>query len=369
MKKICHMTITDQECIPRLLRECKSATAAGVETYIVSPGISFVENGITFLGIQKPNSRGERFMKTGKKVFQAALSTDADIYQIHDPELLLYAKKLLHTGKKVIFDSHEFYGLQILEREYIPGPLRKLVSKLYTIYETYICKKLDAVIQVCTVQGKNYFGNRCKESIFLANLPQKVLYFDKYIEKTNSSPEPTICYCGAITDSRGITALVQAVDKVPAKVLLGGAFDSEEYKKELTQFSGYKYVDYRGIMSYEEIIQAYHCATIGYSVFADRGQYTVFDSIATKCFECMSMGLPVIQLDTEYARKVDDKYHCFYFVSTCSATEVARAIEFLITHPEEANQMGRNGRRAIDEEFNWEKEEQKLISLYGKLLK
>ena len=45
------------------------------------------------------------------------------------------------------------------------------------------------------------------------------------------------------------------------------------------------------------------------------------------------------------------------------------ALSFLRSHPEEARQMGENGRRAVREEFNWGVEEQKLLALYEDILK
>jgi glycosyltransferase involved in cell wall biosynthesis len=39
----------------------------------------------------------------------------------------------------------------------------------------------------------------------------------------------------------------------------------------------------------------------------------------------------------------------------------------MIDNPEKAKEMGKNGRQAVLEEFNWGIEEKKLISLYRKL--
>lgn len=47
---------------------------------------------------------------------------------------------------------------------------------------------------------------------------------------------------------------------------------------------------------------------------------------------------------------------------------IAQAIEYLLTHPEEARQMGENGRRAVEEKYNWEKEAEKLLALYKELV-
>ena len=75
----------------------------------------------------------------------------------HDPELLRFALKLKSQGKKVIFDSHEFYGYQIKEKEYLPRFFRYIVGTVYMWFETFVCKRIDAVIQVCSVCGQNYF--------------------------------------------------------------------------------------------------------------------------------------------------------------------------------------------------------------------
>jgi len=46
---------------------------------------------------------------------------------------------------------------------------------------------------------------------------------------------------------------------------------------------------------------------------------------------------------------------------------IAEAIDYLVTHPEEAEQMGRNGQKAVIEQYNWGIEEQKLLDLYNSL--
>lgn len=80
----------------------------------------------------------------------------------------------------MIFDSHEFYGYQIKEKEYLPRFFRYIVGTVYMWFETFVCKRIDAVIQVCTVCGQNYFEGRSKKNIFIANVPHmNILSFYK----------------------------------------------------------------------------------------------------------------------------------------------------------------------------------------------
>ena len=47
---------------------------------------------------------------------------------------------------------------------------------------------------------------------------------------------------------------------------------------------------------------------------------------------------------------------------------IAKAIELLLTDSALAEDMGRNGRKAVEERFNWSSEERTLLSFYSSLL-
>lgn len=88
----------------------------------------------------------------------------------------------------------------------------------------------------------------------------------------------------------------------------------------------------------------------------------------TKIFEEMLAGLPVVCTDFVLWREFVDRYHCGICVDPQDADAIASAVWYLLDHPEEARQMGENGRRAVKEEFNWNVEERKLLALYEEVL-
>ena len=65
---------------------------------------------------------------------------------------------------------------------------------------------------------------------------------------------------------------------------------------------------------------------------------------------------------------MNDKYHFAICVDPSKPEDIANAIRWIYEHPEQAYEMGNNGRKAIEEEFNWEKESDKLIGFYFALL-
>ena len=79
-------------------------------------------------------------------------------------------------------------------------------------------------------------------------------------------------------------------------------------------------------------------------------------------------GLPVICTNFVRWKGCVDRWHCGICVDPENVDEIAAAIRYLLDHPDEARQMGENGRRAVKEEFNWGVEEKKLLALYEKLL-
>jgi glycosyltransferase involved in cell wall biosynthesis len=82
----------------------------------------------------------------------------------------------------------------------------------------------------------------------------------------------------------------------------------------------------------------------------------------------MAAGIPVIASDFPLWREIVGGIGCGLLVDPLKPSEIAKAIEYLLTHPAEAEQMGRRGREAVEKSFNWECEERKLLQFYGGLL-
>jgi len=87
-----------------------------------------------------------------------------------------------------------------------------------------------------------------------------------------------------------------------------------------------------------------------------------------KLFEYMAAGLSVVASNFPLWKEIVEGNQCGITVDPLDPKEIAQAIEYLLTHPEEARQMGENGRRAVEEKYNWEMESKKLLGVYSKLL-
>jgi glycosyltransferase involved in cell wall biosynthesis len=87
-----------------------------------------------------------------------------------------------------------------------------------------------------------------------------------------------------------------------------------------------------------------------------------------KLFEYMSASVPVIASDFPFIREVVSQAGCGILVQAEDVEEIASAMERIVQDREGAARMGRNGLQAVQERFNWETEEKKLLALYDTLL-
>ena len=369
MKKVCHMTSAHAPEDDRIFyKECVSLAKADYDVTLVERGDTYEKNGVHIAGIGEVcGGRLERILHVAKRVYERALEVDADIYHFHDPELLPYGLKLKKQGKKVIFDSHECYTEQLRSKPYLPSWITVPLAALYGHYERYALKKIDAVIFPCTMGGKNPFAGLSRRPALISNAAILGEFFDQYDPNTPKK-ESQVCYVGGLTEPRGITIDMLAAAKAGAVFAAAGAFSPASYEEELRTRPEFSCVDYRGMLNRAEIRELLAESRIGLCTLLDRGQYLKIDTFGIKVYEYMSMAIPVILSKSPYNCAMVEKYKFGMCVDPENVEEIASAIRYLLDHPDEARQMGENGRRAVQEEFNWGIEEKKLIALYEDIL-
>ncbi len=347
---------------------CKSLRKLGDVHIICADGLGNQNmDSINIIDVGKPVNRFYRMWFSVNKIYQKANLIDADIYHIHDPELIRVGCKLLKRGKKVIFDCHEDVGATILNKPYLNLVSRILFFIFYTIYEKYNLKKFSAVITATSfIKKKLNKNNLIVKKI--SNYPiigkSSIEYQKKEYEKFE------VCYCGIISNQRGIKELIKALELTKNKVYLNlaGNFISKHYEKELKAEKGWRYVNYYGyIIDRSKIKEIYHKSIIGIVTILPNPNH--INSSPIKMFEYMESGLPVIASDFDSYKKLFSEIKCGINVNPENPKDIAKAIDDLIDNPIKRKEMSDNGRKAIINKFNWSIEEIKLLSLYKNILK
>lgn len=368
IRKVCHITNVHDNNDNRIFyKECSSLARAGYDVYLLAKGESREENGVHVIGLgDKYKGRKQRAIDFVNDLYQKALEVNADIYHLHDPELLRIALKLKKKGKLVIFDSHENYSAQILLKDYIPKELRKIISKLYYAYETHVVKNIDAVIFPCTINGKNIFEGRSKTTVFVGNEP-RIEEFDDSISPDFSSN--SVIYVGTLSWARGIKELVQGTYKAGMKLILAGEYPDKQFMKEIMSLPEYECVEFHGLIDHKDIPKLLSQAAIGACLLKNVGQYYSSDNLPTKVYEYMAAGVPCLLYDSDYIKETINEYPFGIYVNPESPEEIASALKRMNNDLNMKQNMSRIGKKASVDRFNWSFSENKLLSVYKSLEK
>ena len=366
MVRVCHLTSVHDENDTRIfIKECLSLSSNGYEVFFVVAGAqSHVQEGVNIVGVKKIANRLLRIVRAWKPVYDAALAVDAQIYHIHDPELLKAAVRLRRRGKRVIYDSHEDLPRQILAKPWIPNKLRPLLSRIVERIENRRACKMSAIV-TATPHIKERFEQLLPPDRVCAvgNFP----ILDEIQPRDNWDRRPAAaCYIGGIFRERGIEEMVRAAGDTNIPLLLAGAFSPSSLLNEMEQVEGWQRVDYRGFLNRQQVDELLANSMMGLLLLHPLPSYK--DSLPIKLFEYMAAGIPVVCSDFPLWRGIVDDCQCGICVDPLNPDAVADAMRRLAADRELARQMGQRGRAAVENKYSWKSQEKILLDLYAALL-
>lgn len=366
MSRVVHLTSAHpRDDIRIFLKECRSLSAHGHEVFlVVADGRgNEVLNGVKIVDFGLPIGRIDRMLKVTQRVFVKAVELDADIYHLHDPELLPIGLKLKRLGKKVVFDAHEDVPKQILGKHYIHPWVRRILSWGFCHFERYACSRFDGVV-TATPYIRDKFLKINHRSIDINNFPM-VGELESSVTWREKAKE--VCYVGNIAQVRGVNELVLAMESTRTAVRLNlvGGFSEQHVESKVRGYKGWENVNYLGVQDRLGVREVMSRSIAGLVTLHPIPNY--LDALPIKMFEYMSAGIPVIASSFDLWQSIIEEANCGLCVDPLDPLSVADAIDYLVDHPNEARQMGENGRRAVLSRYNWAQEEKKLLSFYDEI--
>jgi glycosyltransferase involved in cell wall biosynthesis len=348
-------------------KECRSLARAGYNvSELTTEAADSLCDGVQIIGLGPQRGRLHRMTMKDLAIGREAVRQKADIYHIHDPELLPLALLLRVFGRRVIYDIHEDLPRTVLYKHYIPGMLRPVLKAVVESLENLAARGMTGLIAATPTIARRFRTiNPRTETI--NNFPDA-----NELVPASGRPWPerrrSVTYIGGIAEERGIREILSAMPKVRqegVRLELAGWFSNPVLECKVRSTPEWKDVVWHGLLDRNGIADLLGCVRAGLTVLHPEENFLTSQPV--KLFEYMAAGIPVIASDFPLWRGLIEPLGCGLLVDPLDPQSIADAISYLVTHDDEAQAMGRRGRDAIEQQFNWLLEERKLLEFYSSI--
>lgn len=366
--KVVHLTSVHRCDDTRIYgRQCRSLAEAGYEVVLIAPDShNHVKEGVSLSGVPKTNGRLKRMLETVYQVYKAGVKQDGELYHLHDPELLGPALLLRMKGKKIIFDFHESFAAQVTTKPWVRAKLRIPAVAFASLVQKLAVLVSNRVIAATPVIARSLPPD--KTSVIM-NYPI-LREFNVADRLPYSRRPPWICYVGALTEIRGVGQMVEAVNLQPenlkVELFLAGTFSPFDFENTVASTPGWNRVNFLGYQSRKSVARMLAQCRVGLVMLHPTPNY--IESYPVKLYEYMAAGLPVVASDFPFWREIIEDVGCGLLADPLNPESIAEQIRWILSHPEEAEEMGNRGRAAALARFNWDSEIPKLLQVYEEAL-
>ena len=344
-------------------KEAKTLAAAGYDVTLIAQrdGDAVVE-GVRCVAIPFTRSRLARMLLGPWRVLSKALAYD--VVHFHDPELIPVALLLKLLGKRVIYDVHEDVPRQIRDKTWIPSMLRGLVAGAVAAIEWIGAHSFDKVVAATpTIAGR--FPER--RTVVVRNYP---LLAEFAVPPSQDRGElRNFVYVGGISVSRGAREMSAAIAELhshpDARLVLAGQSSPPNLIEDLANSPDWSRTSYLGVLDRAGVARCLANACAGLVTLHDTPNHA--ELLPVKMFEYMAAGLPVIASDFPLWRRIVAEDELGLLVDPLDPTAIADAMRWILQNPKEAADMGRRGRQAVHDKYDWAVEGSTLVAMYGTL--
>ncbi len=345
-------------------KQCSGLALKGYDVHLVIPtNACGAHDNVTVHPLPIPRNRAHRFVRTSVQAVRVALSTHADIYHIHDPELILIGLFIRMKGSSVVYDMHENVPKQILNKAWIPRSLRWVLAKLVKGVERISLNRFYVVFAEASYR-KDYAWIERQETVLNYPLIERLTAISSCKRKI-----PTIGYIGGVTEGRGVITTVAAIKSLRDKGYeinfeCIGRVDAA-VKENLAVQTGLSegWISMPGRLAPEQGWRMISECHVGLALLHPIGNY--IDSYPTKMFEYMALGLPVIASDFPLYRDVVATHDCGVCVDPLDVKSIEEAMREMIDRKDMAASKGVNGFLAVEKNYDWRTQLEKLEQVYA----
>jgi hypothetical protein len=322
-------------------------------------------SGVRLVPLPEPRNRIDRAGRVAAQALKLALAEEADVYHLHDPELIWVGLVLKLRGGTVVYDVHEELAL-MHDRQYVPGWAKGVLSAGLYLFERLAEAAFDAIVAATPLIAQHF---KAAKVVTIRNTPRAA-------ELAGASERPfaqrpmRVAYVGGLAAYHNVAGMIEAMRRLPdnlgARLTLGGDFRDPLAEARARAQPGAERVDFEGWIDRPSLVSLLAGARVGVVVYLPTENVRRSDPI--KFLEMMGAGLPLVATDIPRWRELVSRYDCGILVDPTDPAAIASAIQQLLADPELAQAMGRRGREAVLKDHEWHVDEGRLLALYDRLL-
>ena len=379
--KICLLNVLHDALDKRMYHKiARSLIGAGHEVVSIAPGADEAaktldkKDGVRFIPIPAAQRFAGRLVSVVRLV-RLGRRQGADVYIAPEPESWVAALLIkLTAGGRVVLDMHEHIPSEFAK--FFPRFLRPGVSWTTVRFMRLFARFTDLILLTrgsfddfwtglstprATVINTNHLQPRCLE------IPE--------VLRERYAGRPTVIHQGIFGDIRGSYQLLEAMKRVAAAVpdvqcIVLGKYaygDAQAYRDAIRQAGLDKVISMIDAVPYAEVPAYIAVSRIGLILFQP-GLPNHTLAMPHKLFDYMREAKPVIApaFSLEVARIVREA-DCGILVDVTAPEAIADAMLDLLRDPGKAERLGQNGRRLVEEKYNWQQDEKRLLDAINRI--
>ena len=349
---------------PRIFyKEVQSLKSAGYDVHlVVQHPRSEVVDGIPVTGL--PPTRGRyRRLPLLRRAFQAARMLGAELYHIHDPELIPVAVALKRrTGARVIYDMHEDYRGH--------GPIE---GRVLRALERWCFSRIDHVViaEDCYAPVVESAGAAYTPILNYFRPPDAAPIAPKTLDEGRFE----LLYAGVQGEARGLGTLLEVAAHIrraglPWRLTLAGVcYVARERHRAEGRIADVGVVLRRAgwaqYLPWDAMTPFFREAHVGLALLAPHPNY--LETIPTKFYEYLHYGLPILCSDFPAWRAFVERHGCGAVVAPDDVGAVVAVLKRWASDPATYARLSAAALQAAPR-YRWARMEARLLDLYERLL-
>lgn len=364
--RVVHLTTVHHPRDPRIFhKQLATLRDAGYDVHFVVPHErSETVEDLSMVALPQVEGRYQRVTLQGP-AYRAARKLHADLYHIHDPELIPLAYLLQRaTGARIIYDMHENYRWH--------GPVE---GRLLRTLERWCFTWVDHVV-LAEASYRAVVAARNVSATVIANYV-KPFEADEPARSKTQDGIMRLLYTGVVAESRGLFHMIDLVDRLAQEDgtatldLVGVCNLAAQRRRAERRIRALGLEPHVNRVGWDRYVPAaamepyYRRAHVGLALFEPHRNH--MQSLLTKFYEYLHYGLPILCSDFSLWRRFIERHGCGAVVPTGDLDAAVDVLRRWQSDPDAYRALSEAAREASTQ-YRWASEGKRLVRCYDALL-